>query len=196
MTAAACASAPLNFSTAPEISAPASAHSQFHAACDAVVETVDTEGLTLVEERGAEALFSRLLVGGGEDEPATPLERYAESHALESTDAEALGHALTADAAAAADRVARAAVIAATVLESEMYDPAVLGRDIAAAERALAASRRAQAFLIAARDELDAAGSESLNAAVARLAEETEQLAARADGIAERRWAVMQGEVS
>jgi len=192
-TATACASAPLNFSTAPQAAVAPTPHSNFHTACAAVVDLVEARRLSVEHVGGAEAFLSRLLVGDDASAEPDPIERYVESRALASADAALVSRALVEDASAAADRVAVASDAAAAILASRMHDPDVLGRDIAAAERALAASRRAKTFFAAARDALE---TDAVDGELARLAEATEQLAARADRLAERRWAAMQGEVS
>ncbi len=192
--AAACASAPLNFTAEPAVAAPDTTRARFHEACAAIVDTVDGRGFTLASEAGPDAFLSRLLVGASEDAPASPVERYAESKDIATSREPALAAALVADASEAATLVAAAAAQADAVLANSPADPDQLARDIAAAERALTASRRAGAFFAAVEAEL--ADNDAVALALAGLSEETERLAGRADALAEARWRALQGRVS
>lgn len=194
LCAAACASAPLNFTAEPAAFAPDTPRAHFHDACAAVVNSVDGQGFTLVSNAGGDAFLARLLVGAGEEAPATPLQRYAEAKEIETSREPALAAALVDDAGQAARLIAAAAASAEAVLADGPADPDQLARDIAAAERALSASRRAGAFFAAVEAELSE--NDAVALALAGLAEETERLAGRADALADARWRALQGRVS
>jgi len=182
----ACASQPIALGAESQVDIEAEARLRTQAS--RLSTLVDDEGWTLSAgpADAAREFFSRLVNGGGSDEPGDdPVSLYVEAQG----GSVALAfHEDLAQLTTLAQGVSEAAI---RVSASEQgLGQTSLTQDLASTERALGAVRRAEEFFIAVSGHLDAsADADQVAQALQALADEKTRLADAADALAERRWA-------
>ena len=187
-----CASAPINMRGAQERSAVVE-QVELRGVANALADRLDQAGwaVSATPAEATRSFFNRLIGGGdrGEASPRTdPVMAYlAVATTSETVEADIIGLIEETDAVSAQ---------ALGVADSETALGArTLANDLAAVERALGAVRRAADFFqaVLAQGEWDDASSSDLETRLEAVRAAETRLAASADVLAERRWAVRSG---
>ena len=190
---AACASAPINLG-ASDGAEPAQVHLSLRAAASEVVETAQTRSWR-ASRGGARGFLGRLISGADGDDGDEAGGADAYLAALAQARGEASLETLRVDVALA-EELARALALRCdfVIQDQALTDRQALSRDIAAAEAALTVLRAARTVFAEADATLSEPGESRLS--LTELDDAIEALAAAADAIAARRWALRHGAVS